>query len=80
MTDRKLEFVQRKTRRRLVFTAVHLVLYFSFMLNWTETGGFLREHLGTSPVTGSILMFVALIVIFIALEFLFIALGREAKQ
>ena len=77
MNDPRLEQVQRKTRRRLLFTAVHLVLYFTFTLNWTQLGAFLSEPLGGGPLTGSLLMFVVLVVTFIALEFLFLSIDRE---
>ena len=36
MTDANIEAVHRKTRQRLLFTGIHLVLYFSFTLNWTS--------------------------------------------
>ena len=80
MNDPRLAYVQRKTRRRLAFSAVHLVLYFSFTLNWTSLGAPLREQLGVSHVTGSLLMFIALILIFIGMELLFLRLDRKGAQ
>ena len=73
MNDPRLEQVQRKTRRRLVFTALHLVLYFTFTLNWMALGDFLRNAIGGGPINGSLLMFILLVLTFIALEFLFLS-------
>lgn len=75
--EQKLEQVRRKTRQRLGYTAVTLLLYFSFALNWTDAGSFLAATLGGSAVTGSLLMFASLVVIFIGLEVLFLYLNRE---
>jgi hypothetical protein len=75
-----LHRVQRKTRRRLLFSGVVLVLYFSFVLNWTSSGAVLRESLPGLSVTGSLLMFVLLVVVLILLELLFLALGRDSEQ
>lgn len=80
MSESQLSYVQRKTRRRIGFTLVHLALYFSFTLNWTPWGEWLRGSLGGGPMTGSILMFVLLVASFIGLELLFIFLGREDQQ
>ncbi|QIB64931.1 hypothetical protein [Kineobactrum salinum] len=74
--NQKLVFIRARTRRRLLFAALILALYFSFTLNWTGFGATLAGRLGGSYITGSLLMFAGLIVVFIALEFLFIWLNR----
>lgn len=74
-----LHRVQRKTRRRLLFSGIVLVLYFSFVLNWTSVGAGLRENLPGFSVTGSLLMFVLLVVGFIVLELVFLVLSREPE-
>ncbi len=80
MSDSKLEQVQAKTRRRLLFTAIHLALYFTFTLNWTEWGRVLSRPIGGGPLNGSLLMFVILIVTFIALEFIFLLVDKAASK
>lgn len=76
MSGAKLAHVRRKTARRLIFSGIVLVLYFSFTLNWTAWGDWLRNPVAGTAVSGSVVMFVGLIVLFILLEFLFIALGK----
>ena len=76
----KLQFIRTKTRRRLLFTLVTLLLYFAFALNWTDAGGFLSQPLGDTAINGSLLMFIALIVIFIALEFAFLAINKSRDK
>lgn len=76
----QLQRVKARTRRRLGFSLVVLVLYFSFVLNWTRWGEPLTQPLGDSQITGSLVMFVALIVVFITLEALFIALYRREQS
>lgn len=78
--DPKLQAIARRTRRRLLFSLVTLVLYFSYVLNYTAAGDHLGERLGTSYVTGSLLMFACLILSFIALELLFLALARRQER
>ena len=80
MTDSSVAAVHKKTRLRLFFTAVHLVLYFSFTLNWTGWGSGLASRLGSSEITGSLLMFVLLVLIFISLETLFMVLSRWGRS
>ena len=80
MSDPRLEQVQRKTRRRLLFTAVHLVLYFTFTLNWTSLGAVLAQPVGGGPLTGSLVMFVVLVFTFIGLEFLFLSLDKRQES
>lgn len=76
----KLEAVRRKTRQRLWFTGVTLVLYFSYVLNYTESGAFLHNTVGDSAVTGSLLMFAGLIVLFLLFEGLFLLINRDGKE
>ena len=78
--DPKLQAIARRTRRRLSFSLVTLLLYFSYVLNYTAGGDRLGERLGTSHVTGSLLMFICLILSFIALELLFLALSRRQER
>ena len=75
--EQKLELIRRKTRQRLLFTVLTLVLYFSYVFNYTAIGEALGERIGLSQVTGSLVMFVCLILVFIGLEVLFLALNRE---
>ena len=76
----KENFIKRKTMQRLLFSLVTLVLYFSFVLNWTNFGARLRETIGDSHITGSLVMFVVLVVVFILLELLFIYLAAKQKR
>jgi uncharacterized membrane protein (DUF485 family) len=69
--------IRRKTRQRLGFALVTLVLYFAYVLNYLPSGRFLGARLGDSYVTGSLLMFAGLIVVFILLELVFLALNRD---
>lgn len=74
--DAKLRAIERKTRQRLLLSGFTLVIYFSCVLNYTAAGSSLGRTIGSSPVTGSLLVFVSLIVIFIALEVLFLTLNH----
>lgn len=78
--QKTLQAIRRKTRQRLAFALVILVLYFCYLLNYLPVGEFLHRPLGSSPVTGSLAMFAGLIVVFIALELLFLALNRDDKS
>lgn len=73
------QFVKRKVRQRFAFSLVSLILYFSFALNWTAMGSGLRERIGDSHITGSLVVFVSLIVLFILLELIFIRLARKQE-
>jgi hypothetical protein len=80
MIDPRLDYVHVKTRRRLVFSAIHLLLYFSFALNWSELGNGLRQQLGDGPMTGSMLMFVILVLSFLAIECVFLLFDRDGAK
>lgn len=75
--EQKIQRIQRKTRQRLLFAGITLVMYFSYVLNYTAAGSFLGEKIGSSQITGSLAMFMGLIVIFICLELIFLALNRH---
>jgi uncharacterized membrane protein (DUF485 family) len=79
-TDAKLQVIRARTRRRFVFTLITLLLYFSFVFNWTAAGGRLAERLGASHVTGSLLMFASLVVFFILLELVFLVLNQATTR
>ena len=78
--DQKMRAIKRKTRQRLLFAAITLIMYFSYVLNYTAIGSFLGEKIGSSQVTGSLAMFMGLIVIFIGLELIFLALNRHEEH
>jgi hypothetical protein len=80
MSDPRLASVQRKTRRRLVFTAIHLALYFTFTLNWTQWGAALSRPIGGGLLSGAIVMFIVLVLVFIGLEFLFLSLDKRQGE
>ncbi len=80
MVDPRLDYVRVKTRRRLVFSAIHLLLYFSFALNWSELGKGLGRQLGEGPMTGSMLMFVILVLLFLAIECIFLLFDRDGAK
>lgn len=79
-TAAKLRIIRARTRRRFVFTLITLVLYFSFVLNWTAAGDRLAERLGATHITGSLLMFASLVVFFILLELVFLLLNRATTR
>jgi uncharacterized membrane protein (DUF485 family) len=76
----KLRMIRRKTRQRLAFALVTLLLYFSFALNWTAAGRGLSTRLGDSWVTGSLLMFAVLIILFIVMELVYLRLNRRGAM
>ncbi|PLW82424.1 hypothetical protein CWI75_11725 [Kineobactrum sediminis] len=78
--DQKLAVIKSRTRRRMLFSMTTLVLYFAFILNWTEFGSILAQRLGKSHITGSLLMFCGLIVTFILLELLFLLLNQATTR
>ena len=81
MDKNKIEAIRLKTRRRLLFTGITLVLYFSYVvLNYTSLGSVLHQPIGDSLITGSLVLFPSLILIFIALEVLFLFLNRRGDS
>ncbi len=78
-TEEKIKAVKRKTRQRLIFTAMTMVLYFSYVLSYTNMGSFLSDTLGESHVSGSLALYAALIVIFIIIEVFFLYLNADKK-
>ena len=78
--EQKLAHIQRKTRQRLGFTLVTLLLYFSYALNYSTVGAFLGDKIGGTHITGSLVMFACLILTFIGLELLFLGLNRDREE
>ena len=72
-----LKSVRRKTRQRLAFALVTLILYCAYLLNYLPLGAFLRERLQGSWITGSLAMFAGLIVLFLLLELIFLRLDSD---
>jgi uncharacterized membrane protein (DUF485 family) len=72
-----LRAVRRKTRLRLGYALIALALYFSYIFNYLPGGNFLKERLGSSWVSGSLLMFAGLIVLLIFLEMLFLFVDSD---
>ena len=78
-TEEKMKAVKRKTRQRLMFTAITMALYFSYVLSYTSMGSFLSDTLGESHVSGSLALYVVLIVVFIIMELIFLYLNADKK-
>ncbi len=78
--EQKLQAIARRTRRRFTFSLITLVLYFSYVLNYTAAGEVLGQRLGASHVTGSLVMFSGLIFLFIGLELVFLLLNRRQER
>lgn len=78
--NEKFFLIGRKTRQRLLFALVTMVLYFSFVLNYTSGGRELIASLSVGNVPGSLVMFAALIILFIGMEILFLFLNREEAK
>jgi hypothetical protein len=72
-----LRAVRRKTRLRLTYALITLVLYFAYLFNYLPSGSFLQERLGSSWISGSLAMFAGLIVLFVVLEFLFLFVDSD---
>jgi uncharacterized membrane protein (DUF485 family) len=73
----KLRAIRAKTRMRLLFSLVTLCAYFAFVLNWIDgPDQVLASPVGDSPLNGSLLFFIGLIVGFILLELLFLYIYR----
>jgi uncharacterized membrane protein (DUF485 family) len=73
----QLQDIRRKTRLRFLFTITTVGLYFSFVLNYTETGGRYISALALGAIPGPLVMFALLVVSFILLELLFLFRARE---
>ena len=80
LADNKIENIKRKTRRRFAFAGITLAMYFTFVLNWTESGAALGSLLGDSHISGSILLFAGLIVVMIGLEIIFLLMNRHGDE
>jgi uncharacterized BrkB/YihY/UPF0761 family membrane protein len=78
--DQKLRSITRRTRRRLLFSLVTLVLYFSYIFNYTSSNTRLGARIGESHITGSLVMFALLILVFLGLELLFLFLNRRQER
>lgn len=79
--NEKLVIVHRKTRQRYLYTLAVMVLYFSFVLNYTEHGLGLVNRMAIGKVPGPLVMFAFLVFAFIALEVLFLyRAGREDRR
>lgn len=79
-TDKRLELIRRKTRRRYVFALMTLAVYFTFVLNWTEAGAGLGNFLGDTHISGSLVLFAGLIILMIVFEIIFLALNRSGDE
>lgn len=73
----KFSLIGRKTRQRLFFALVTMMLYFCFVLNYTSWGGDIISALSVGSIPGPLVMFAALILIFIGMELLFLFLNRN---
>ena len=71
-SDRVRNFLRRQIRRRFLFASVTLIIYFSYALNYTEVGSFLNQRLGSSYISGSLLMYGLIIISSIGLEWIFL--------
>ena len=78
--EQRLKAIKRKTRQRLLFTAVVLVLYSTYVLSYTSWGAFLGETLGDSHISGSLALYVFLIIAFIVIEVIFLAINADKKS
>ena len=79
-SDRVRNFLQRQIRRRFLFASVTLIIYFSYALNYTEVGSFLNQRLGSSYISGSLLMYGLIIVSSIGLEWIFLRTQEEMSS
>lgn len=73
----KFAVIKSKTRQRLYFTLVTMILYFSFVLNYSSGGQELVDSLAVGGIPGALVMFAGLIVVFISMELLFLFLNRN---
>ncbi len=79
-SDRVRNFLRRQIRRRFLFASVTLIIYFSYALNYTEVGSFLNQRLGSSYISGSLLMYGLIIVSSIGLELIFLRTQEEISS
>ena len=79
-SDRVRNFLQRQIRRRFLFASVTLIIYFSYALNYTEIGSFLNQRLGSSYISGSLLMYGLIIISSIVLELIFLRTQDEMSS
>ena len=79
-SDRVRNFLQRQIRRRFLFASVTLIIYFSYALNYTEVGSFLNQRLGSSYISGSLLMYGLIIISSIGLEWVFLRTQEEMSS
>ncbi len=79
-SDRVRNFLRRQIRRRFLFASVTLIIYFSYALNYTEIGSFLNQRLGSSYISGSLLMYGLIIISSIGLEWIFLRTQEEMSS
>ena len=79
-SDRVRNFLRRQIRRRFLFASVTLIIYFSYALNYTEIGSFLNQRLGSSYISGSLLMYGLIIISSIGLEWIFLRTQEEINS
>lgn len=79
-SDRVRNFLRRQIRRRFLFASVTLIIYFSYALNYTEIGSFLNQRLGSSYISGSLLMYGLIIISSIGLEWVFLRTQEEMSS
>ena len=79
-SDRERNFLRRQIRRRFLFASVTLIIYFSYALNYTEVGSFLNQRLGSSYISGSLLMYGLIIISSIGLEWIFLRTQEEMSS
>ena len=79
-SDRVRNFLRRQIRRRFLFASVTLIIYFSYALNYTEIGSFLNQRLGSSYISGSLLMYGLIIISSIGLEWSFLRTQEEMSS
>lgn len=79
-SDRVRNFLRRQIRRRFLFASVTLIIYFSYALNYTEVGSFLNQRLGSSYISGSLLMYGLIIISSIGLEWVFLRTQEEMSS
>ena len=75
--DQILATIRKKTHQRFLFAAVTLLLYGSFVLCYTESAWFLTETIGDSPVSGGLVLYLALIAIFLTMEYVFLSRNKD---